>query len=75
MDDEGATALQQLADDRLGGRLRERVEELRAAGLGWRPVAVQIAEETRLGVGYETVRNWAERGGWNVDKPTSRAVS
>lgn len=74
MDDEGATALQQLADDRLNGQLRSRVEQLRSEGLGWRPVAAKISEETRLGIGYETLRGWAERGGWAVGKPDDRAA-
>lgn len=75
MDDEGATALQQLADDRLDGRLRELVEELRSQKLGWRPVAAHVSEKARLGIGYETLRGWAERGGWAVDKPSEQATA
>lgn len=75
MDDEGATALRQLADDRLRGGLQRLVEELRATGMGWRPVAAKVSEEARLGIGYETLRDWAKRGGWAVDKPTDRAAS
>ena len=75
MDDDDLSPLRQLADDRLGGRLREYVEQLRAEGNGWRPVAAKLSAKAHLGIGYETVRGWAERGGWNVDKPTDRAES
>lgn len=75
MDDEGATALQQLADERLDGGLRSLVEELRSQSLGWRPVAAAVSKKTRLGIGYETLRGWAERGGWTVDKPSEQATA
>lgn len=68
-DDGGVTPKQQLADERLHGHLRGLVEQLRAQGLGWRPVAATVSERARLSVGYEALRGWAERGGWIVDKP------
>lgn len=74
--DESATTLQQLADHKLGGKLQQTVEILRAEGMGWRPLAAEITRVTGLaGIGYESLRTWAERGGWNVDKPTDRAAS
>lgn len=80
MDVEGVSPLQQLADERIDGGLRAMVERLRREGLGWRPVAAEISvlasrTDSRINIGYETLRGWAERGGWNVDKPSDQAAS
>lgn len=66
MDEQTGTALQQLVDLRLGGHLQDRVEALRKDERGWRKVAAAISEEAGLSVGYETLRNWARAGEWNV---------
>lgn len=66
MDEQTGTALQQLVDLRLDGRLQDRVEALRKDEQGWRKVAAAISAEARLSVGYETLRNWARAGEWNV---------
>lgn len=66
------SALQQLADDRLQGRLRERVEELRRAGKPWREVAATVSEEAGLGIATSTLHTWAAWGGWDVDAPAGK---
>ena len=71
MDEETGSALQQLADDRLNGRLRDHVEQLRRDGgdgrpMGWREIATKLSEKTRLGIGKSTLHRWAEEGGWDV---------
>jgi hypothetical protein len=67
MDEETGSALQQLADTKLDGRLRERVEAHRRKGDGWREIAVALSEETRLGIAKSTLHRWAEEGGWDVN--------
>jgi hypothetical protein len=75
MDEQAGTTLQQLVDLRLNGRLQDRVETLRSGPKsGWRRVATAISGEAGMTVGYETLRKWARRGGWDVsddaeDKP------
>jgi len=66
MDEQSGTALQQLVDLRLGGRLQDRVETLRRDEQGWRKVAAAISDEAGLRVGYESLRNWARSGDWDV---------
>jgi hypothetical protein len=67
MDAETGSAKQQLADTRLNGRLRERVEAHRHNGDGWREIAVALSEETRLRIAKSTLHRWAEEGGWDVN--------
>ena len=66
--DETPSPLMQLADERLGGKLRDRVEELRSSGQGWRPVAETINREARLSITHEALRQWAIRNGWIVEQ-------
>lgn len=80
MDEQTGTALQQLVDLRLDGRLQDRVEALRKDEQGWRKVATAISDAAGLSVGYETLRNWARAGDWNVwddadDESTQRVAS
>lgn len=52
------STLQRLLDLKLGGKLAERVAELRADGLGFRLAARQITKETGVTVTGESLRNW-----------------
>lgn len=72
MDEETGSALQQLADDRLNGELRDWVEQLRRDGadgkpMGWRDIATLVSAKTRLGVAKSTLHRWAEEGDWDVN--------
>lgn len=74
MDEKPGTDRQLRVDAALGGRLRERVEELvRGSDPGWRPVAEAITQESGIYVGYETVRRWAQEGGWDIPADKVRA--
>lgn len=75
MDEETGSALQQLADTKLGGRLRERVEAMRHRGAdaGWREIAAELSEETGLSIGKSTLHRWAEEAGWDVNPVADRA--
>ncbi len=74
MDEQAGTTLQQLVDLRLDGHLQDRVETLRHAPKnGWRRVAAAISDEAGMAVGYETLRNWARRGDWDVSDAEVRA--
>jgi hypothetical protein len=52
------TALRQLVDDRLDGKLDGLVTGLRVAGWGWRRIADEIGQRTSLTVSYMTLRDW-----------------
>lgn len=72
MDAETGSALQQLADTKLSGRLRDRVEAMRRIGEGWREIATALSAETGLSIGKSTLHRWAEEGSWDVN-PTATA--
>lgn len=55
------TPQQTLIEIRLGGDLAGFIERERAKGRGWRPIAAEISERSRIPVSYETVRQWHRR--------------
>lgn len=71
------SAMQQLANERMRGKLRDRVEHLRMAdGRSWREVREVIAAEANLPtVTHESIRQWAIRSGWDVSGADERAAS
>jgi len=52
------TNLAQVIELKLGRPLSEHVVESRRKGLGWRPIAAQITDETGVKVSWETLRSW-----------------
>lgn len=68
---------QRLVDTKMGGRLRERVEELRTQPgvVPWRDLAVIISRESGESVGFETLRRWAKDSGWRVNDDPEQAAS
>lgn len=53
------STLYRLADDKLGGRLAERLAEMRADDRSWRWIARKLEPELGFCPSYETVRSWA----------------
>lgn len=54
------STLYRIADDRLGGKLAERLTELRADDRSWRWIARKLAPEFGFAVNAETLRQWGE---------------
>lgn len=65
------TSLYRLADERLDGRLGERIAELRAESLSWSHVAMELAVESGLRLTPETLRTWARQLGIDTEKAAS----
>ena len=50
-----------MSDEALGGRLAERITELRGEGLSWRHIAQKLHADHGLVVTDETLRNWGRQ--------------
>lgn len=56
------TTVWKMADERLAGRLAERIAELREEGMSWREMS-QVLYGEGVPVTHETLRNWARQLG------------
>ena len=54
----GATASYRLIEAQLGRPLAAHVAEGRAAGLGWRQLALDLRDSTHVAVSHESLRGW-----------------
>lgn len=54
------STLWRVADDRLDGKLAERIAELRADDRSWRWIADRLATEIGFRPTHETLRQWGE---------------
>lgn len=67
------TSLWRMSDEATGGRLADRIAELREDGLSWRQMAQRLYAEHGLVVTDETLRKWGQKLG--LDSSEAKAAS